>query len=157
MNHRTRVTLQFVKSHPKRRTKKIIAALFILLIVGWVASVAYQAVTYNNLASKPEKPCPVILVPVNANTTTAAKPVFSIVYVTQDNCPYCAQENPIIQSIAKTHDVTTVNLTTDPGAAAIVSQYKIATTPTIIIKKNNIEIKRFVVVTSSSDILKAMT
>lgn len=137
------------------------ACIFVVLIAGWVASAGWQLYSYNNLASKPcptEKPCPVIILPATANASNqpTAKPVFSIVYVTQDNCPYCAQENPIIQNIAKSHDVTTVNLTTDSNAAAIVSQYHIATTPTIIIKKNNIEIKRFVVVTSEGDILKAM-
>jgi glutaredoxin len=151
LNHRTRVTLQFVKSHPKRRTKKIIAALFILLIVGWVASVAYQVVTYNNLASKPEKPCPVILVPENAT-----KPVFSIYYFTQSGCDYCTKQTPAISDIAKSHDVTIINLTTDSNGAALIKQYNVTTTPTVIIFRNNVEVKRFNTVQSEATLLAAL-
>ena len=149
MNHK--------RTHVTKRTKLILACIFIVLIAGWVASAGWQLYSYNNLASKPtEKPCPIIILPATANAT-AAKPVFSIYYFTQSGCDYCTKQAPAISAISKNYDVTTINLTTDSNGASLIAKYNVTTTPTIIIFKNGKESHRFVVVTSEGDILKAMT
>lgn len=146
--------------------RKILAIALAIVIGLWITSVAIQTITINNLANKPEKPCPIILVNKTVNATKPAtknatvkpivKPVFSIIYIEQNGCEFCAAQRPAIDAIAKNHDVTIINLTTDQGAPAIIKQYGIATTPTTIILKNGKEITRFTTVQSEATILGAM-
>ena len=100
--------------------------------------------------------CPVIVVNKTVTSTTTTKPVFSIVYFMEDGCPYCAQQTPIINDIAKTHNVSVINLTSDIVGPSAVKQYNVSTTPTTIILKNGKEVTRFTGITDEKTILNAM-
>ena len=151
MNHK--------RTHVTKRTKLILACIFIVLIAGWVVSAGWQLYSYNNLASKPcptEKPCPVIILPATANASSQPAAAFSIYYFTQNGCDYCTAQAPAISDIAKSHDVTIINLTTASNGAALIAKYNVTTTPTVIIFRNNIEVKRFNTVQSEATILAAL-
>ena len=156
---RSRSITNYVHEHKlRKRTKIFLGILFLVLIVGWVATAGFLQTEISSVSNKPiEKACPILenataTANVTVNKTTSA---FSIYYFNETGCPFCAQENPIIQNISKSRDVTTINLTTDPNGLALSKKYNVTTTPTIVIFKDNKEIKRFAAVTSQNDILNA--
>ena len=143
-----------------RRQKQALVVFFGVIILGLAVFGGMQYFAYKNLASKPEKPCPIIVV----NKTTAAtppaaaaakKPAFSILYITQDGCSYCEQQTPIINNVASHIKVTTVDLTTNSSGPALIQQWKVSTTPTTIVLKDGKEVKRFSTVTDAATILNA--
>ena len=137
-----------------RRQKQALVAFFSVIILGLAVFGGMQYFAYTNLKNKPEKPCPVILVPMNATQRPAAAQ-FSVIYFTQQDCPFCAQQTPIINNVASHVKVTTVDLTTNSSGAALIQQYKISTTPTTVVLKNGKEVARFVTVTDAATILNA--
>ena len=138
-----------------RRQKRAIVAFFSVIILGLAVFGGMQYFAYNNLKNTPEKPCPIIIKNQTVNATVRPPTVSSILYFSQEDCPYCAQQTPIINNVASHVKVTTVDLTTNSSGAALIQQYKISTTPTTVVLKNGKEVARFVTVTDAATILNA--
>jgi thioredoxin 1 len=130
----------------------------IVLIVGMLLTAS--VVLALGMITPTPTTCPIGKIIVVNKTVTAkatSKPTVSVLYFMENGCPYCEQQTPIIQDIAKNHNVTTINLTSDVLGPTAVKQYNVSTTPTTIIFKNGKESARFVTVTSEQTILDAMT
>lgn len=163
------------KLHPKRRrTHLAIVLVFAIMLVGWGATAVYLT---GQARPAPEAPCPVTYVnltqttvakPVvvtpsvkpsvttSAQVTPSPKPVTTLLYIMEDNCSVCEQQAPIIQAIAASgHTVNTVNLFNASGPA-IVAQYNVTETPTMIVLNGNTTIARFVGLTTEAQILAVM-
>jgi thiol-disulfide isomerase/thioredoxin len=139
-----------------RRQKQALVVFFGVIILGLAVFSGMQYFAYNNLKDKPEKPCPIIVVnkTVNATVPTAAAQ-FSILYFTQEGCPFCAQQTPIINNVASHVNVTTVDLTTNSSGPALIQQWRVVTTPTTVVLKDGKEVARFTTVTDATTILNA--
>jgi thiol-disulfide isomerase/thioredoxin len=60
-----------------------------------------------------------------------------MIYFYQHDCPYCTQMEPTMQQLAReNYSITYVNLTLDPNGKALVAQYGITSTPTLIIENS---------------------
>ena len=73
-----------------------------------------------------------------------------------DWCGPCKMMSPIIDKIAEENGEIKVGKLNIDDAQDIAIKYNVMSIPTIIIFKNGIEIKRFVGVTSKSEILNAL-
>ena len=73
-----------------------------------------------------------------------------------DWCGPCKMMSPIIDKIAEENDSIKVGKLNVDDAQDIAIKYNVMSIPTIIIFKNGTEFKRFVGVTSKSDILNAL-
>jgi thiol-disulfide isomerase/thioredoxin len=137
---------------------KILIGIFIAAVVIWGLTVA---ATFTAMQPAPKEPCPVVLVNVTANVTATPAPktphpVVTILFFMEDNCPFCAQQAPIMNALAPTHNITTINLTSNPNGAALAKQWNISTTPTTIILHNGKEYQRFTSVTDQTTLAAAM-
>lgn len=126
-------------------------------VVKNATSVPTQTVKASPTARPPTvSPTPVPRPTVTPTPTPASKPTALLLFFTQDGCPYCAQMAPVIQDIARTHTVQTINLTGDPTANRAIQMYNITVTPTMLVYKGSTEIARFTDVTPEATILAAM-
>jgi len=73
-----------------------------------------------------------------------------------DWCGPCKMMSPVIDKIAEENDNIKVGKLNVDEAQDIAMKYNVMSIPTIIIFKNGIESKRFVGVTSKSEILNAL-
>ena len=73
-----------------------------------------------------------------------------------DWCGPCKMMSPIIDKIAEENDNIKVGKLNVDDAQDIAMKYNVMSIPTIIIFKNGMEFKRFVGVTSKSEILNAL-
>ena len=73
-----------------------------------------------------------------------------------DWCGPCKMMSPIIDKIAEENGEIKVGKLNVDEAQDIAVKYNVMSIPTIIVFKNGIEFKRFVGVTSKSDILNAL-
>jgi len=80
----------------------------------------------------------------------------SIIDFYADWCGPCKMMSPIIDKIAEENDNIKVGKINVDDAQDIAIKYNVMSIPTIIIFKNGIEYKRFVGVTSKSEILNAL-
>jgi len=86
---------------------------------------------------------------INSDKTT-------IVDFYADWCGPCKMMSPIIDKIAEENEEIRVGKLNVDDAQDIAMKYNVMSIPTIIIFKNGIEFKRFIGVTSKSDILNAL-
>ena len=80
----------------------------------------------------------------------------SIIDFYADWCGPCKMMSPVIDKIAEENDNIKVGKINVDDAQDIAIKYNVMSIPTIIIFKNGIEYKRFVGVTSKSEILNAL-
>lgn len=73
-----------------------------------------------------------------------------------DWCGPCKMMSPIIDKIAEENSNIKVGKLNVDNAQDIAVKYNVMSIPTIIVFKNGIEYKRFIGVTSKSDILNAL-
>lgn len=73
-----------------------------------------------------------------------------------DWCTPCKMMAPIIDKIAEENESIKVGKLNVDNAQDIAARYNVMSIPTIIVFKNGIEFKRFIGVTSKSEILNAL-
>lgn len=102
--------------------------------------VGAAALDYSKPATSPD-PCSNGACSVNYTTpksgATVKPKATTILFFKEDGCPYCAQEQPVINDIAKAHNVTTINLTSNPAGKNLTKEFNVTKTPTVIVLKNN--------------------
>lgn len=140
-------------------------AIVILLLTAGV-------VIWGGWQSAQKEPCPVKIVNVTSNATTVATAKAqtaqatqnattqkkTLVFLYMNNCPYCEQMKPVIddlivKSYNGTFEVLHVNIDSTPEAAA---QYKVTSTPTMVILQNGKETARFNGVVSENILINAL-
>jgi thiol-disulfide isomerase/thioredoxin len=123
--------------------KAYIAVLFALLIlaagVGVIAMNMHPQpgcdnCTVNNTTRVPmPKIINVTTSQATVNSTEKDRLNTKLIYFYQNDCPYCAQMEPVIQQLVnEKYNVTKINLTSDSNGKALVAQYGITGTPTLI-------------------------
>ena len=92
----------------------------------------------------------------NFNEEVLDSDKITIVDFYADWCGPCKMMSPIIDKIAEENEKIKVGKLNVDEAQDIAMKYNVMSIPTIIIFKNGIEYKRFIGVTSKSDILNAL-
>ena len=92
----------------------------------------------------------------NFNEEVLNSDKITIVDFYADWCGPCKMMSPIIDKIAEENDNIKVGKLNVDDAQDIAMKYNVMSIPTIIIFKNGMEFKRFVGVTSKSEILNAL-
>lgn len=140
----------------KTLEKALIVALVILLLTATIGLLASWQQMQN------EKTCPVTVMNVTKNATTAVKPnpqptptaKKTLVYIYMTNCPYCEEVKPIVADlITKGFDVQQINTDTNPSA---ITQYSVRSTPTFVVLHGGKEVARFFGVTDEQTLVNAL-
>ena len=137
-----------------RRERRLVIGLLAILIIGLLLATSLIVVSVNNM--KPaEKPCPIVIQDTCNSTKNATKPVYTILFFMEDGCPFCQAQAPTIANLSLKHDITTIDLTSNPNGKDLAKQWNVTTTPTIIVLSNGNETTRFTGVTSEKTILSS--
>ena len=92
----------------------------------------------------------------NFNEEVLSSDKTTIVDFYADWCGPCKMMSPIIDKIAEENDNIKVGKLNVDEAQDVAMKYNVMSIPTIIVFKNGMEYKRFVGVTSKSEILNAL-